>query len=208
MGMISIGYNGNQILMHKMFRDKRGTAYSLFNRPFGDSDVLLEFIPNTEYTFDISGSENFASTKINLKSPDALINIMNHNHGDSIDPARDLTIIWEGGNQASKVAIQVMAHFKPQPGFRGPQGGGGNERRGPGHHPPRPPLKNVIIEVLENNPGQYTISAEKLQKLISESGAEKIVVGVSQFDLGVIEHDGKNIHSAMRNGTSLILAVN
>jgi len=200
MGTIRIGYNGNEIQMYKMYHKRRGTAYSLFNRPFGGSDVLLEYIPNTEYTFDISGSEKFPSTKISLTSPASLINITNYNHGDVIDPKKDLTINWVGGNPNGKIAIRVMAHFKPQP--KGPKG-----PHGPGHNPIGPPMEHMIVKILDNNPGQYTITAEQLQGLISEFGAEKIVVGVSQFDIKEVEHDGKILHAAMRNGTSTVLKV-
>ena len=206
MGTITIGYNGNQIEMHKMYHEKRGTAYSLFKRPFGGSDVLLEYVPNTDYTFNISGSADFASTTISLKSPASLIKITNHNHGDAIDPAQDLNIVWDGGNPNGKIAIRVMAHFKPQPGLRGPQGGQG--QRGPGHHPPGPPPKHVIVKILDSNPGQYTITAAELQSLISEFGADKIVVDVSQFDLVDFVHGEKTLHTAMRNGTSTMLEVN
>ena len=207
MGTITIGYNGNQIEMHKMYHEKRGTAYSLFKRPFGGSDVLLEYVPNTDYTFNISGSENFASSTISLKSPASLIKITSHNHGDVIDPTKNLTINWQGGNPSGKIAIRVMAHFKPQPGFKGPQGGDGQGQHGPGHHPPGPPPNHVIVKILDTNPGQYTITAEQLQSLISEFGADKIVVDVSQFDLGVVERGEKSLNTAMRNSTSTMLKV-
>jgi hypothetical protein len=96
MGTINIGYAGNQIQMHKMFHQRRGTADSLFNRPFGGSEVLLEYLPSTEYTFDISGSENFTATTITLLSPAGLIDITSHSHSDIIDPQQDLTIAWSG----------------------------------------------------------------------------------------------------------------
>ena len=64
MGTINIEYAGNQIEMHKIFHQRRGTAYSLFRRPFGGSEVLLEYLPSTEYTFNISGSERFARRQL------------------------------------------------------------------------------------------------------------------------------------------------
>lgn len=202
MGTITIQYAQNQIEMHKIFHQRRGIAYSLFNRPFGGSDILLEYFPNTEYTFNISGSENFPPSTITLLSPASLINITSHNHQDVIDPTQDLTITWNGGNAEGKIALRVMAHFNP------PQGGGlkGNHNQGhppfPGPHPGR-----AIVEILENNPGQFTLTAEQIQNLISEFGADKIVVDVSQFDLGTVEQDGKVLHTAMRNGSSVMLNV-
>ena len=201
MGTISIAYAGNQIEMHKMFHHRRGTAYSLFNRPFGGSDVLLEYVPSTEYTFNISGSENFSATTISLLSPASLINISSHNHCDLIDPQQDLTITWDGGNSEGKIAVRVMAHFKPQ------HVGGMKGKHHPGIHPPGPHPDGAVVVILDSNPGQYTFTAEQIQNLISELGADKIVIDVSQFDLGEIEHEGKVLHTAMRNGTSVMLKV-
>lgn len=201
MGTINIGYAGNQIQMHKMFHHRRGTAYSLFNRPFGGSDVLLEYVPSTEYTFNISGAEKFSATTITLLSPASLINITSHNHTDIIDPQQDLTITWEGGNSEGKIALRVMAHFNPL------HGGGMKGKHHPGIHPPGPHPGVAVVVILDSNPGQYTFTAEQIQNLISELGADKIVIDVSQFDLGEIEHEGKVLHTAMRNGTSVMLKI-
>jgi hypothetical protein len=203
MGTINIGYADNQIKMHKMFHHRRGTAYSLFNRPFGDSDTLLEYIPNSEYTFDVSGSQHFSPVIITLMSPASLINITNHNHGDIIDPQQDLSVVWDGGNPEEKIAIQIMPHFIPQPGGNGSNGGGKHGGHIP--PPPGPPPGRAIVIILDNNPGQYTITSAQLQNIISEFGCDKIVVGVSQFDLGEVAHDGKVLHTAMRNGNSVML---
>ncbi len=200
MGVVNIDYSGNQIQMHKMFHRGRGIAYSLFNRPFGGSDVLLEYIPNTEYTFNVSGSENFSPATITLTSPASLINITNYSFGDVIDPTQDLTINWDGGNLNGKVAIRVMAHFAPPNKIKGPKNK--NMHPGPGPHP-----RNAIVIVLDNNQGTYTLTADQIQSLISELNAEKIVVGVSQFDIGSFEHDGKTLHTSMRNGTSIMLNI-
>jgi hypothetical protein len=203
MGTINIEYLENQIEMHKIFHQRRGTAYSLFHRPFGGSDVLLEYLPSTEYTFNVSGSESFAPTSITLLSPAALIDITSHNHGDVIAPQQDLTITWDGGNVDGKIAIRVMPHFNPR------QNGGIKGMHNPGNNPPFPGPHpgRAIVEILDNNPGQFTFTAEQIQNLISEFGADKIVVDVSQFDLGTVEQDGKVLHTAMRNGTSVILNV-
>lgn len=202
MGIINIGYPGNQIQMHKIFHQRRGTAYSLFNRPFGGSDILLEYQPSTEYTFEISGSENFSATTITLLSPASLIDISSHSHSDIIDPQQDLTITWTGGNPSGKIALRVMPHFRPQ------QGVGTNGKHNPGHPPPLGPHSGrALVEILDSNPGQFTFTAERIQNLVSEFGADKIVIDVAQFELGEVEHDNKVLHTAMRNGTSVMLNV-
>jgi hypothetical protein len=96
----------------------------------------------------------------------------------------------------------VLPHFNPN------QDGGMKGKHNPGHHPPPGPHPGrAIVEILNSNPGQFTFTAERIQNLISELGADKIVVDVSQFDLGEVEQDGKVLHTAMRNGTSVMLNV-
>jgi hypothetical protein len=206
MGTITINYSDNAIEMHKMSHDRRGIAYSLFHRPFGGSDHLLEYIPNTDYQFVVSGSDQFSPVTITLTSPSSLMDINSHSHGDLIDVSDDLTITWEGGNSTDNVAIRIMPHFKPGKDGMNHGGKGGSGGRGK-HHPPRHHSKNAIIEILIGNPGEYTISAETLQNLVNRTGAEKIVIGVSQLDAGEIEHDGKTLTTAMRNGNSVMLSV-
>lgn len=205
MGSININYSGNQIEMHKMNHRKRGTAYSLFHRPFGGSEILLEYIPGTEYQFDVSGSGEFSPLTLSLTSPESLIDITSHSHGDVIDPNQDLLISWEGGNADGQVAIRVMAHRHPKGRIEGPKDHGGN--KGHGRHHPGPHHKNIFVGILETNPGQYTITAETLEDIINQSRAEKFVVGVSQFELGEIEHDEKVINTAVRNGSSVMLEI-
>ncbi|MCW9064896.1 MAG: hypothetical protein OQJ78_01270, partial [Ignavibacteriaceae bacterium] len=71
MGDITINYSGNQVEMYKHVHDRRGVAYSLFERPFGhcNPENMLEFTPNTDYQFEVSGSEAFAPITITLTSP-------------------------------------------------------------------------------------------------------------------------------------------
>jgi hypothetical protein len=211
LGTITINYANGEIELHKIQHDARGTAYSLFHRPFGGSDKLLEYIPSTEYQFVVSGSDSFSPLNVTLTSPESLINISNLAHGDDINASEDLTVTWEGGNADGQVAIRVMAHHNPFKRWGGPDGKGGpGGKGGPrGHHPPHPGINkgDVIIEVLDNNPGEYTISAETIQNLIGDTGADKLVVGVSQFDMSEIQHDGKTINTAMRNGNSVMLDI-
>ena len=64
-----------------------------------------------------------------------------------------------------------------------------------------------LPKILNNNPGEYTIPAETLQTLIGDTEADKLVVGVSQFDMNEIQHDDKTINTAMRNGNSVMLDI-
>jgi len=209
LGTVTIKYANSEINMYKMQHDARGTAYSLFHRPFGASDNLLEYIPSTEYQFVVSGSDSFSPLTVTLTSPSALINITNLSHGDNINVSEDLIVTWDGGNADGQIAIRIMAHRDPFKMDGGPDGRGGRGGRR-GHHPPPPPDLNngaVVIEILDNNPGEYTISAETIQRLIGDAVADKLVVGVSQIDMSEIQHDGKTINTAMRNGNSVMLNI-
>ena len=202
MGSVFINYASNQIEMHKHSDDRKGVAYTLFRRPFGRSDNMLEFIPNVDYEFEVTGSDQFTPVTFTLTSPEALMDITSHNHADEIDPIQDLTLTWEGGNANEKVAIRLMAHFRGHHGRKGPHGKGGP--KGP---PPRSPMETVIFIVLDTNPGEYTFTAEQVQELLRNNGTRHIVAGVSQMDFQEVEHEGKLLHTVMRNGNSVMLKV-
>ena len=190
MGSVFINYGDHQMELHKRTNDRRGTMYSLFKRPFGDSDQLLEFIPNTEYQFEVTGSDQFTPITISLTSPSSLMNITSHSFGDVIDPTQDLTVSWEGGNDDGKVALRLMPHF----------------RRHKDRHD-RLHFEHIIFEILDTNTGEYTFTSEQIQELLNGVDARHFVLGVSQMDFGEVEHDNGVLHTAMRNGKSVMLAV-
>ncbi len=202
MGSVFINYASNQVEMHKHSDDHRGVAYTLFKKPFGQSNNMLEFIANEEYEFEVTGSEQFTAATFTLTSPEALIDITSHNHADEIDLAQDLTLTWDGGNLEGKVGIRLMAHFRGHHGQRGPNGNGGP--KGP---PPRSPMETIIFVVLDSNTGEYTFTAEQVQQLLRNNGTQHIVAGVSQMDFQEVEHDSKILNMVMRNGNSVMLSV-
>lgn len=195
MGTIKIQYDGNEVEMFKFSHPRRGTAYSLFQPPFGESENLLNFIPSTDYVFNISGSGSFNPLTITLTSPPALLDITSHNQGDPINPADDLHITWSGGNPQDKIALRITSFMFP------PRGLGGFIR------PPLFPPDNFFVIVLENNSGEYTLSSQQLQRILAGGYSDKLVIDISQLDFGEVQHDGKIFHTSMRNGTSVALDV-
>jgi len=145
MGSVFINYGDHQIEMHKRVDDRRGTVYSLFKRPFGHSDQLLEFIPNKEYQFEVTGSDGFSQISFSLISPSELIDITSHNNGDEIDHGQDLTVTWEGGDPNEKVALRMMPFFRRHKDHRD------------NHFPNR---DHIIFVILDSNPGHYTFTTE------------------------------------------------
>lgn len=199
MGDLFINYSGNQVQMYKNIHPTRGIAYSLFERPFGhcNSENLLEFIPNTDYQFEVTGSEDFAPVTINVTSPAALMDITSPAFGEVIDPTQDLTINWEGGNEG-KVGIRLMPHIRPH---RGP--GGVYSGRGEEH----PPFDRVIFVILDENTGTYTFPAQQIQRILNGINAEGLRAEVSQMDFGEVQHENGPLHTAMRNGNSVMLRI-
>lgn len=207
MGNVFINYTGNHIEMHKRFHERRGTAYTLFKRPFGHSDNLLEYIANTEYQFEVTGSEYFAPVTITVTSPSALMNITSPQFGEVIDPTQELTINWEGGN-AGKVGLRLMPNMKPRRGHDGGPGGGpGGMHHGDGGFEPMPPFDHILFVILDENTGTYTFTAEQIQEVINGIPANGLRVEVSQMDFGAVEHENGTLRTAMRNGNSVMLRI-
>jgi len=204
MGDVTINYSGNQVEMYKHVHDRRGVAYSLFERPFGhcESENLLEFIPNTDYQFVVTGSVDFAPVTITVTSPSALMDITSPAFGDFIDPTQDLTINWEGGNEGM-VGVRLMPHVRPR---RGPGGGPGGHHGEPGHEP-MPPLDRVIFVIVDTNTGTYTFPAQQIQRILNGIPAEGLRAEVSQMDFGEVQHTNGQLLTAMRNGNSVMLRI-
>jgi hypothetical protein len=204
MGEIFINYSGNQVEMYKHTHPMRGIAYSLFERPFGhcESENLLQFVPNTEYQFEVTGSDVFAPITITITSPAALMNITSPTFGEIINPAEDLTINWEGGNEG-KVGIRLMPDFRHR---RGHDGGPGGMHGGPGPDQ-NPRMDRVIFIILDTNTGTYTFSAEQIQELLNGIPANGLRAEVSQMDFGEVEHENGTLHTAMRNGNSVMMRI-
>jgi hypothetical protein len=200
MGSVIINYGDHQTELHKKTNDRRGTMYSLFKRPFGHSDQLLEYIPDIEYEFQVTGSNAISPFSFSLTSPSALMDITSHEHGNVIDASQDLTITWEGGNADGKTAVRLMAHMRQD---KGPRGKGPKGPR-PSRHP-HP--DHIIFVVLDSHTGEYTFSSTQIQELLSKDDSAHLMVGVSQMDISEVEHDGKVFHTVMRNGNSVKLSV-
>ena len=68
-------------------------------------------------------------------------------------------------------------------------------------------METIIFVVLDTNTGEYTFTAEQVQELLKNNGTQHIVAGVSQMDIQEVEHEGKILHTVMRNGNSVMLKV-
>jgi hypothetical protein len=118
------------------------------------------------------------------------MDITSHEHGNVIDPTQDLTITWDGGKDDGMVAVRMMPLALHKKGRKD-----------------RLHFDRIIIKILVSNTGEYTFSSAQIQELLSNVDSAHLMVGVSQMDIGEVEHDGKVFHSVMRNGNSVKLKV-
>jgi hypothetical protein len=215
-GSVFINYQTTQLEMQKLVGPQGGVVYSLGHRPRPGISNVLEFVPNTDYQFEVTGSANFDPLQISLTSPPALLNISSHVMGDTIDTTQDLTLIWSGGKTGSEIAVHIHpARLRPLgsqpapgqiplPGQRPPRGGPGQA----GLMPPPPPLSpHSIFILLDNNPGTVTIPAADLQDLVSQTQAQGIICGISQIDLVEVNHNGEVVRAVLHNGDRVGLVV-
>ncbi len=213
LGTVYINYSGQQVELNKIQTREGGLFYSNLNkrpgmrgdrhgknkpkggkpqggnRGPGGQVTEIEYIPNTEYQFETSGSTHFNPINVSLTSPPALIDIASHENRDTINVANDLDLTWNGGTTDTKITIRILPHHFP----------------GQGKHPHPRHFSEGIFILLDTNPGQYTVAASDIQNLINSLNTNQIVIMVSQFDVNEIENEGKNIHVVMRNGDRVVL---
>ena len=65
----------------------------------------------------------------------------------------------------------------------------------------------AIVLKLDNNPGTYTVSAAKLQELVSRTGSHGLLCTVSQMSVNEVDHDGGAVHVVFRNGDGVMVKV-
>jgi hypothetical protein len=68
-------------------------------------------------------------------------------------------------------------------------------------------MDRIIFVILETNPGTYTFTSEQIQELINGIPADGLRAEVSQMDFGEVEHQNGTLHTAMRNGNSVMMRI-
>jgi len=225
LGDVTVNYSGNSVVLKKRETFNGGFVYSLFQKHRDTSAVALDYVPGAAYDFVVSGSGDFNPLTVTLVAPDALIDITSNTSGDTISVAEDLALTWNGGIADQGVVIKITPHFGRRGGFghggKGPkpgQPGGfghGNSRPGsgdfsgaqPGDRPMPHQRPGAIFVKLDNNPGEYTITAEQLQELLGDFDGHRFAVHISQLIAQPFEHDGKPYHAVMRNGDRVALTI-
>jgi hypothetical protein len=207
MGSVFINYSSNQIEMNKWTGQEGGVVYMLSHRMRGMTNSTLGFLPNTLYEFEVAGSSGFDPVQLGIISPPGLLEISSHTAGQTISVSEDLILTWSGGMASSGVVL----HLHPAPAQRSginpgpPRGGSPPHGRHP--FPPVPLSSNSIVVILDNNPGTYTFSSSDIQEVVNQSGASKIVVGVSQLDVNEESPNGEILRVVMHNRDGLRLSV-
>jgi hypothetical protein len=204
-GEIAINYSGNHTVLNKKTNPRGGTFYSTLARMFQQQNPSnIEFVPNTLYEFEVSGTASFAPLKASFTTPSALMSVTSHKDNDAVSASNDLTIKWTGGTTAG-VVIRVNAHRAFGPGGMHGRGPGG--RHGGPMVPPVGVGEGYIVK-LDTNPGEYTIPAAKIQEVLSNvQNITEIGVCVSQFTTTEISHSTGLYKLVMRNGDRRVLSV-
>lgn len=128
--------------------------------------VNVPFVGGGAYQFEVTGSDKVAAMALGINAPAKLVQITGFADKDSIDGTKDLTITWDGDHAANNTVL-VLAPA-PKPG----------RHSGP---PPTPPTP--VFYRVESAAGSYTITAQALQSLLSQSNANAINVHLSQGTL-------------------------
>ena len=203
MGDVTLSSPSGDIALNERSGGK-GTRYSTRGR--GEEGTNVEFSGGGDYTFEVSGSDDFAAASIGATAPDALIVIQNLSFGDEFDPNQDLTIEWTGGESGPVALVAAAPGPKPE-GKRGRRGGGPGGHGGPkgqhqGRHGGRPHLDEDQIhrEVLDSNSGTATISAATIQALLAASESDRLMIHIAQASASSVDRDGETLIAIVRNG--------
>lgn len=204
MGSVYINYNSSKLELQKVQGPIGGVLYALFRLPFFGFFKGLEYVPNAIYEFEVTGSEKFSPVKIELRSPPGLLNITSHEPWQEVDAEQELTLKWEGGEKQAPVIIRVVVLQKPE---YGDDHGRGSGTGGRFNHPYPTRFVEGIVEVLDDNPGEYTLTAETLQDLVTKSEAMGLIFSVSQWSVEEAAHDNGLLMAVMRNGDKIHLGI-
>jgi hypothetical protein len=131
----------------------------------GDSLTIINipFVGGSNYQFNVTGAGNIAAMTLDIQAPSQWMQITGLADKDSIDATRDLTVSWSGDASANNMVL-VLAPAKG----RGHFGGGPGQAVSP------------IFQRVEAAAGSYTVSAQTLQELVSQSEAKALSVHLSQ----------------------------
>jgi len=198
-GAVFLDYSGRQIELQRFQHFFGGAIYSLFPHLFGSQGQGVEFVPNTSYEFDVTGSSSFPATKVSITSPAALINLTGLANGQQVMSDSDLAITWSGGNPVAGVLIRVTPMIDV-----GPDGSGFRMRNGgvpPGIHEEADGFEGIDTGysiLLASNSGKGVIPASVLQNYYNYTA--DLSVTVSEFSTTEFTQDSRKYLVVMRDG--------
>lgn len=147
----------------------KGGGRGGFGGPNGDKPVMVNipFVASGTYQFDVSGSDKVAAMNLAIQAPAALVKITGLTDKQEIDATQDLTVTWDGDANANNMVLVLAPAMK-----RGRFGGG---------QPVQP-----IFQPVDAADGSFTIAAQTLQDLLSQSNAKAFSVHLAQGNLNEI----------------------
>jgi hypothetical protein len=187
MGTVSVLSGQDKFELVKLVRGISDVRYGMFGGPkggrgrhgFGDprggrrgghggpkdglAIINIPFIAGSNYQFEVTGSDKVAAMTLDINAPAKLVQITGLADKDTIDATQDLTVAWDGDVSANNMVL-VLAPAKK----RGRFGDGSTQ-------PPQP-----IFQRVDAAAGSYTISAETLQGVVTQSNAKALGLHLSQ----------------------------
>ncbi|KAA3614207.1 MAG: hypothetical protein D8M58_18615 [Calditrichaeota bacterium] len=167
---------------------------------------MVPFDANSDYIFKTSGSDDIEAMTVSFKTPQALLSISNLEEGQAINPSEDLVIDWQGAAAESKILIALLPFHNPN--------GRGKDRlklRDLKDNPDfvRLDFENhpVIIEMMDDNNGTFTIPAEKLSELVESVDAKSLLLHIAAIDFTSEEINSKLINKLIRMNDKTVLVI-
>jgi hypothetical protein len=210
-GAVYLDYSGTQLELQRVHHFFGGVMYSLFPHLWGQNNQSLEFIPNTSYEFDVTGSSLFPAAKVSITSPAALISITTPANGAEILPDSDLTLAWSGGNPVAGVLIRVTPMIDVDADGFAPYAPGLRMRNGgipPGIQEDHEGFEGIDTGysiLLASNAGKAVIPAAVIQNYYNYTA--DLSVTVSEFSTTEFNQDNRKYLVVMRDGDRRLVVI-
>jgi len=143
MGAVVLRYNDTALELLKVQMRNGGVFYNYGRKMPGNPRGMMHdqesasddipFIPGGAYSFEASGTENFAPVTVQITAPTELLQITGPEMDAVIDSTTDLEVTWQGGESTQPLVVALMPIFdRARYGDHNGQDGPGNNGMGPG----------------------------------------------------------------------------
>ena len=192
-----------------------------------DNFEEIPYIPGGTYKFEVYGTDKFSAITVEAVAPDNKIQITTPTAGDSIDANSELKVTWSGGLTDQNLVIILLPEMD-RTKFRGRPPGAHRGGRQNGNRPPQgdqfdPPdrrnsfggqkLRHPMFSeyaaryVVEQNSGEFTFSADDIQKVLSHPHVKGLRLEVMQTSSNEINDGSAKYVVQFRSGDLIRLNI-